>query len=33
MFPETDRTMKGVAMMNPLAMRTIMKKGRRAPMF
>ena len=32
MFPEIARTMNGVAMMNPLAMSTIMKNGMRAPM-
>ena len=31
-MPEIALTMKGVAMMKPLAMRTIMKKGTRAPM-
>ena len=33
MFPEIARTKKGVAMMKPFAISTIMKNGRRAPMF
>lgn len=33
MLPEIVRTMKGVAMMKPFAMRTIMKKGISAPIF
>ena len=33
MLPETALTRKGVANMNPLAMNTIMKNGRIAPMF
>ena len=33
MFPEIARTMKGVAMMKPLAISTIMKKGMSAPIF
>ena len=32
MFPEIARTRKGVAMMNPFAISTIMKKGMSAPM-
>ena len=33
MFPEIARTKKGVAMMKPFAISTIMKNGIRAPMF
>lgn len=32
-FPEIARTMNGVAMMKPFAIRTIIKKGKSAPMF
>ncbi len=32
MLPEIARTMNGVAIMNPLAMSTMMKKGMSAPM-